>query len=96
VKSGVISLKLETVMSYTLKKKAILERVKSIEDDIVKAREYLETGAHAHWHGFSPLFKWKTKEGEVLPPHKEWVQNVFLPSREKALRKAEKLIDRFK
>lgn len=82
-------------MSNNLKKKAILDRVKSLEDEIVKAREYLETGVHAHWHGFHPLFKWKVKGGEVQPPHKEWVQNVFLPSREKALRKAEKLIDRF-
>ncbi|PPD03654.1 MAG: hypothetical protein CTY29_08730 [Methylobacter sp.] len=82
-------------MPNNQKKKAILDQIKVLEDEIVKAREYLEIGAHAHWHGFNPLFKWKTKEGEVIPPNKEWVQNVFLPSREKALKKAEKLIDRF-
>jgi hypothetical protein len=76
------------------KKKAVLDRIKSLEDDIAKAREYLETGAHAHWHGFRPLFNDKVRDGELLPPHKDWVKNVFLPSRERALRKAEKLLDR--
>ncbi len=76
------------------KKKAILDRIKHIEDDIVKGREYLESGKHAHWHGFRPLFTEKIGDGKVLPPHKDWVKNVFLPSREKALRKAEKILDR--
>jgi hypothetical protein len=78
-----------------LKKKSILERVKSLEHDILMARDYLETGANANWHGFQPLFREKVKAGKVLPPHKDWVKNVFLPSRERALRKAEKLLERF-
>lgn len=77
------------------KKKDILERVKSLEMDITKAEEYLHKGEHANWHGFKPLFKVKIGEGKELPPHKEWVKNVFLPSRIKALKKAEKLLDRF-
>lgn len=75
------------------KKKAVLDRIKGLEGDIAKAREYLETGAHAHWHGFRPLFKDRVRDGELLPPHKDWVKNVFLPSRERALQKAEKLLD---
>jgi len=76
------------------KKKAVLDRIKDLEDAIMKAREYLEIGAHADWHGFRPIFKGKTRDGEKLPPHKDWVKNVFLPSRERALRKAEELLDR--
>ena len=76
------------------KKKAVLDRIKSLEDDIAKAREYLETGTHGHWHGFRPLFNHKVRDGEQLPPHKDWVKNVFLPSRERALQKAEKLLDK--
>jgi hypothetical protein len=81
-------------MTSNPKKKAVLDRIKSLEDDITKAREYLETGAHAHWHGFRPLFKDKARDGELLPPHKDWVKNVFLASRERALRRAAKLLDR--
>ena len=49
------------------KKNDILERIKDIEDAIAKGREYLETGEHAHWHGFRPLFahKVKRKIGDV-------------------------------
>ncbi|MGH1539227.1 MAG: hypothetical protein ACRBHB_02295 [Arenicella sp.] len=82
-------------MSKNFKKKDILERVKSLEAEITKATEYLETGTHANWHGFKPVFNPKIKDGKELPPHKDWVKNVFLPSREKALNKAEKLLDKF-
>ena len=76
-------------------KKAILDRIKHFEDAITKGHEYLETGKHAHWHGFRPLFVDKVRDGEILPPHKDWVKNVFLPMHEKALSKAEKLLERF-
>ena len=82
-------------MTTNDKKKAIINRIKSIEDGIVRAQEYLETGAHAHWHGFRPLYKDKVRDGRELPPHKKWVKNVFLPNHERALRKAEKLLDNF-
>lgn len=26
----------------------------------------------------------------MAPPHKDWIKNVFIPNREKAIRKAEK------
>src|SRR5947209_3675346 len=38
------------------KRKAVLDRIESLEKAISKAREYLETGKHAHWSGFRPLF----------------------------------------
>jgi hypothetical protein len=82
-------------MPVNYKKEAVQRRIKSIEDDIAKAQEYLETGAHAHWHGFRPALKSKIVDGKESPPHKDWVKNVFLPSRERALKKAEKLLDRF-
>ena len=75
--------------------KSILDRIKRIEEAIVKAHEYLETGAHTDWHGFRPLFYGKVKNGKTLPPHNDWVKNVFLPSKEKALRNAEKTLDSF-
>ena len=75
------------------KSKAIVDRIKRIEKAIAKAREYLETGSHADWHGFRPLFSGKVKDGKRLPPHKDWVRNVFLPSKEKALINAEKTLD---
>ncbi len=77
------------------KRKAVLERIKSIEQDICKAREYLESGKHANWSGFRPVFYGKFKDGEELPPHNDWVKNVFLPRKEKALRHAEKLVESF-
>ena len=41
-----------------------------------------------------PLFVNKVKDGKELPPHKDWVKNVFLPRKEKALRRAEKTVER--
>ncbi|MCC6486435.1 MAG: hypothetical protein IT364_02965 [Candidatus Hydrogenedentes bacterium] len=75
------------------KKKAILDRIKRIEDAIAKGYEYLETGEGGHWHGFKPLFCDKKRDGMVLPAHKDWVKNVFLPRQERALRKAEKALE---
>ena len=77
------------------KKKEILERIKSLDVALTKAHEYLETGAHSEWRGFRSLFTQKIKDGRVVPPHRDWVKNVFIPSREKAIRKAEKILDQF-
>jgi hypothetical protein len=71
-----------------------VERIKLIEQAIAKAKEYLESGKNAEWTGFRPLFVYKVKDGKRLPPHKDWVKNVFLPRMEKALRRAEKLAER--
>jgi hypothetical protein len=76
------------------KTRAIFDRIKRIEEAIVKAHEYLATGAHADWHGFRPFFSRKVKYGKTLPPHKDWVRNVFLPSKEKALSNAEKTLEK--
>jgi len=77
------------------KRKAVLERIDSLEQAIEKAREYLESGKHANWRGFRPVFVSKSKDGKELPPHRDWVKNVFLPRNEKALRRAEKLVEQF-
>jgi hypothetical protein len=76
------------------KREAILGRIKRIEDAIAKGREYLETGKGGHWQGFKPLFMDKIKDGKTLPAHKDWVRNVLLPGQERALRKAEKALER--
>ncbi len=76
------------------KETAILDRIKHLEDAIAKAREFLESDTHAHWHGFRPLFTDKVRDGKVLPPHKDWVKNVFLPSQEKALRKNQRILEK--
>ena len=78
-----------------LKKKDIVERIRRHEDALTKAHEYLETGAHADWHGFRALFAQKIKDGRVAPPHKDWIRNVFIPSCEKAIHKAERKLDQF-
>ena len=74
-------------------RKALLERIASFEDALAKARKYLDSGANAHWQGFRPLFSDKRKDGKSLPPHKDWVKNVFIPRYEKALVKAERRLD---
>jgi uncharacterized protein YqcC (DUF446 family) len=77
-----------------MKRTSVLERIQLIEQAITKAKEYLESGKHAHWIGFRPLFDSKLRDGKELPPHKDWVKNVFLPRMEKALRREEKLAER--
>lgn len=77
-----------------LSKGLVIDRIKRIEDTIEKAHEYLENGSHAHWHQFRPLFTHKVRDGKILPPHKDWVKNVFIPSRKSALRKAEILLEK--
>jgi hypothetical protein len=75
-------------------KRTLLERIKSLEDSIVKGREYLECGKHARWHRFQPWFVKKVKDGEVLPPHRNLVKNVFIPRYERALAGAEKKFEK--
>ena len=76
------------------KRNAVLERIAVLEQAIATAMEYLESGKHAHWHALQPLFVPKLKDGKALPPHRDWVRNVFLPQQEKALSRAERLLDR--
>lgn len=76
------------------KKKAVLKRIRRLQEAIATGHEYIESGSHADWQGFRPLFAQKIRDGKTLPPHKDWVKNVFLPRRERALRKAEKALER--
>jgi len=72
----------------------ILERILHLEQDILRANEFLNSGKHAHWQKFSPLFVKKLKDGKELPPHRDWVKNVFLPHRERSLARAQKVLER--
>lgn len=76
------------------KKKAVVDRIQHLEDAILRGREYLHSGKHAHWHGFRALFSPKMRDGKALPPHKDWVTNVFLPRQEKALARAYQVLDK--
>ena len=76
------------------KRKAVLDRIESLEQAIGRAREYLESGKHAHWRGFRSLFNPKLRDGKEMPPHKDGVKNVFLPHMEKELIRAEKILER--
>lgn len=81
-------------MRFDQKRKAVLERIKYRTQAIVRAKEYLEFGRHANWVGFRPLFAAKLKDGEELPPHRDWVKNVFLPNAERSLKLDEKALER--
>ena len=84
---------LDLPMSMNPKKKAV-DRIKRIEEAIVKGREYLESGKHASWSGFRPIFYGKARNGKYLPPHKDWVKNVFLRRQERALLQAQKAFEK--
>jgi hypothetical protein len=79
-------------MKKPLQVTKVLARIESIEAAIRKAKEYLESGEHAHWGGFRPRFNSKVKDGVALPPHKDWVKNVYLRHMERSLVRAEKKI----
>jgi hypothetical protein len=81
-------------MQTRAKMKAVLERIKRFEEAINKGREYLETGNHANWEGFRPLFDAKVSNGKEAPPHKDWVKSFFIPRAERALAHAEKTLQR--
>jgi hypothetical protein len=76
-----------------IKKKAVVERVRQCEDGIRRAKEYLDSGEHSSWVGFRPLFVRKLKAGKELPPHRDWVRNVYLPRMERELARAEKVLE---
>ena len=83
-------------MSSASKKKAVLDRIRHLEEAIAKASEYLESGAHADWRGFRPLFTAKLRGGKALPPHKDWIKNVFLRVANGQLQDAERILKRLK
>ena len=75
------------------KRKAVLARIEVLELAIIRANEYLEDGRHANWTGFRPMFAGKLQAGAEPPPHKDWVRNVFLRRTQKALSRAEKVLE---
>lgn len=77
------------------KRRDILNRIESLHEAIEKATQYLETGKHADWGGLRALFVQKVRDGKELPPHKDWVRNVFIPRKEKELARAARLLERF-
>src|SRR5689334_12361962 len=76
-------------------KKDLIGRIKRFEEAIAKSNEYLASGEHADWAGFRPFFMPKVRGGRELPPHRDWVKNVYLPRMEKALNRAERILEKF-
>jgi hypothetical protein len=74
--------------------RSVSERIVRLKAGIDKARAYLESGQHAHWSGFRPLFMDRRKNGVACLPHEDWVRNFFLPNWERALARAEKVLER--
>ena len=74
--------------------KVVIDRIKRFEEAIAKGTAYLESGQHANWSGFRPLFARKRRGGKELPPHREWVKNVFLRNKKRSLSQPEKLIEK--
>ncbi len=78
----------------TKDKKNIEGRIRSAEAAIKIAHEYLETGAHADFAPFRPLFVEKYKDGKPCPPHKDWVRNVYIKHCHKRIARLEKALKR--
>jgi hypothetical protein len=76
------------------KRRWILSRIEALDAAVVRSREYLASGAHADWCWFQPLFTLKRRNGKQLPPHRDWVENHFLPQMEKGLHQAHKTLER--
>ena len=72
----------------------ISERIDALQAALLRARQYLESGQHADWSEFRPLFAPRTRDGLRLPPHEDWVRSVFIPRQERALRSAERALER--
>ena len=54
-------------MHINSKERAVLDRIKRLEEAIAKGREYLQSGQHADWHGFRALFAAKVRDGSQCP-----------------------------
>ncbi|MCA9392869.1 MAG: hypothetical protein KC900_01590 [Candidatus Omnitrophica bacterium] len=74
--------------------KSVLARIRYLEESIQKGHEYLEYNMHADWNGFRALFTEKFRDGKALPPHKDWVKNVFIPRHEKTLKRAQDRLEK--
>jgi len=77
-----------------LSRAAVLKSIDNINRDIRRAEEYLSGSALTTMRGLRPLSVRKRSGGKDLPPHKDWVRNVYLRGRKKALIYAEKLLER--
>ena len=83
-----------SIKNIELKKRSIENRIRRLEAGIKLANQYLETGEHADWAGFRPLFWYKWKGDEICPPHKDWVKNVVIKRLEREITKANKALKR--
>lgn len=70
-------------------------KIRWCEEQLDLAYRYLETDEGSDLRIFRPLFSNKLNvSGNVLPPHKDWVKNVFIRRRENAILRLQKLLRR--
>lgn len=77
-----------------LKRQNLLERISCIQEAIDKATEYLVNGKHAQWRSFRPIVTPKLRDDVPVPPHRDWVKNVFLPRMQRSLHYSEKVLEK--
>jgi len=83
-----------SIKNIDRKREGIERRIRRLEATVKLANEYLDTGAHADWGGFRPLFVDKWKDGKPCPPHKDWVRNVFIKRCERLIGESMKALKR--
>ena len=75
------------------KVQAVVKHIERIEDAIIKGANSGERRPR-RLARFSVVFHNKVQNGKAAPPHRDWVQNVFLPRSERAVERAEKALQR--
>ena len=74
---------------------SVMGKIKWCEDQLKLAYRYLDTDEGSDLRIFRPLFTKKLDaSGNALPPHKDWVKNVFIRRREKAIVRLQKRLRR--
>lgn len=72
-----------------------MAKIRWCEHQLKLAYRYLDTDQGSDLHIFRPLFDKKLDaSGKALPPHKDWVKNVFIRRREKAIVRLHQLLRR--
>ncbi|MDT0594419.1 hypothetical protein [Glaciecola petra] len=80
-------------MSNQYKIKEIERRLEKLQNYLLIAKGYLNDGSNAEWHGFRAFYSPREKNGKIEPPNKDWITNVFIPSKLKQIAKSEDQIE---
>ena len=78
------------------KQRDVTERIKKLQLDLEKAREYLVDGSNAGWQGFRPLFRAKLRNDKNCPPIETGSKMCLFQVASGRLEKAENSLDRLR